>query len=111
MQGETIEVLSRTPAGVDEGNNTIWQETSETVHNVLVAPYSTTDKDGSTRIDGVEVVFELHFPKTYTKSLRGARVRIRNLQPFTVVGDPQPYTDANTPGRWNRPVKVGRTDG
>lgn len=111
IKGETVTVQTRTQGGVDGGNNPVWKWTDATVNNVLVAPGSRSDVVDSSRPDGTEIVWTLHFPKTFTGGLRNARVIVRGGAPLDVVGDPQPYTEANTPGLWNRPVEVGRVDG
>ena len=109
--GESVTVLSRQKTGVDALNSPVYGWVSEgDVENVLVAPGSTSDVDGSIRPDGVEVVFTLHWPKADVRSLKGKRVKVRG-ESFAVIGDPQPFTDANTPGVWNRPVQAGKVDG
>ena len=52
----------------------------------------------------------LHWPKLDVRSLKGKRVKVRG-ESFAVIGDPRPFTDANTPGRWNRPVQVSEVNG
>ena len=110
MRGETVAVIARTQTGRGPGNTPIWAEAETTVGNVLVAPGPRTDVLDSNRPAGVDVAFTLHFPKTFTGSLRGCRVRVRG-EPFHVVGDPRAYQDDPTPGDWNRPVEVERRDG
>lgn len=51
-----------------------------------------------------------HFPKTYTASLRDCQIRYGGRE-YPVIGDPQPYLDANCPGEWNRAVECGVCDG
>lgn len=77
--------------------------------DVLVCPGATSDLD-ATRPNGVSVAYTLHFPKTFTQSLKACDVRVRGKW-FSVVGDPQAYTPENTPGAFNRAVEVGRVDG
>lgn len=79
------------------------------VDDVLVQPGSTSDLD-ATRPNGVEVSFTLHFPKTYTKSLRGCSVEVFG-ETYEVIGDPRPWMDDNTPGPYNRTVEVGVVHG
>jgi hypothetical protein len=111
ISGETVTVLAYAEVGRDDMNTPIYAWAPEqTVGNVLVGPSSTDDLDGSTRPEGVEVVLALHWPKTYTASLRGKRVEVRGTT-YEVVGDPQPYTAANTPGAWNRPCYLKNTEG
>lgn len=75
----------------------------------VVCPGATSDMD-ATRPEGVTVAYTLHFPKTYSGSLRGCSVEVRGTR-YDVVGDPQRTTDAATPGPWNLAVEVTRTDG
>ena len=111
ITGETVEVVSRQKVGTDALNSPVFEWVSEgEVEDVLVAPGSTSDVEGSIRPDGVEVVFSLHWPKADARSLKGKRVKVRG-ESFAVIGDPRPFTDANTPGRWNRPVQVSEVNG
>lgn len=106
--GETVEVV-RSTVSYDELGEPVYGEPERERIEVLVCPGSTSDLD-ATRPNGVEVVFTLHFPKTYTESLQGCRVEVRGGT-YEVIGDPQPYTVANTPGAWNLSVEVKRVDG
>ena len=82
------------------GNVTATYQASQVVDNVLPAP-STTEDLGEGRPDGVSVDMTFHFPKSFTDSLRGARVTYQDTI-YEVVGDPQPYLADLTPGDWNR---------
>lgn len=111
ITGETVVVERREETGRDPGNNLTYEWVAETVANVLVAPGPRNDVESSTRPDGTEVRFTLHFPKGYPATLRGARVRVRGLDPMKVIGDPQHYTEANTPGDWSMPCEIGWVEG
>lgn len=109
--GETVTVRAYESSGEDDFGAEIREWGDEaTVPNVLIAPSSTADLTGSTRPDGVSVDLTLHFPRTYTAPLRGRRVMVRGVL-YDVVGDPVPYTDANTPTAWDRPVDCTEVDG
>lgn len=109
IQGETVEV-SRTTRLLDELGEPRGEEVErEEVRNVLVAPGATSDLD-STRPNGVTVAFTLCFPKSYEGDLKDATVTVRGIA-CKVVGDPQRYTEENTPGAWNLTCEVMRTDG
>lgn len=111
IEGETVVVEREISPGFDALGDPlpgVW--TPETVDNVLVAPGASADLDAS-RPDGVEVKWNLHFPKGYQATLRGARVIVRGQEPYFVVGDPQHYTAENTPGPWSMPVEVGDVRG
>lgn len=111
IRGETVVVLREVEIGRDPFDAPIVDWVDELVPDVLVAPGARGDVVDSNRPDGVEVQWTLHFPKTFKGSLRGAEVSVRGQAPCPVIGDPQPYTDENTPTRWNRPVEVSRVDG
>ena len=108
FQGEPVEVI-RPAISYDELREPTYGEPEREQVEVLVCPGSTSDLD-ATRPNGVEVVFTLHFPKTYTKPLQGCRVEVCG-DIYEVIGDPRPYTAANTPGAWNLTVEVKRVDG
>ena len=109
FQGEPVTVIREQVTYDDLGEPTYGEPEREQISNVLVQPGSTADLD-ATRPNGVEVSFTLHFPKTYTKPLKGCRIEVRG-NAYEVIGDPQSYTEANTPGGWNLPVEVKRVDG
>jgi hypothetical protein len=106
LQGEQVVVERVVSPGVDAfGDPLPGQWVPEMVYDVLVAPGGRTDLDAS-RPEGVEVKWTLHFPKGYPATLRGARVVVRGQEPAFVVGDPQHYTEGNTPGAWSMPVEL-----
>ena len=106
IRGEQVVVERVVSPGVDAfGDPLPGQWVPETVDDVLVAPGGRTDLD-ATRPEGVEVKWTLHFPKGYPATLRGARVVVRGQEPAFVVGDPQHYTEGNTPGAWSMPVEL-----
>jgi len=82
------------------------------VDGLLVAPGSTEDLEAS-RPDGVTVDLTVHFPKTWTASLRGCEIELQAPYAgrYRVIGDPHPYMDGNTPTTWHMPVEVVRADG
>lgn len=108
FQTEQVTVV-RDNISYDDLGEPIYGDQEREQVDVLVQPGTTTDLD-ATRPNGVEVVFTLHFPKSYTKSLQACRIEVRG-DTYEVVGDPQPYTATNTPGAWNLPVEVKRVDG
>ena len=110
ITGRTVTVVLRVENGRDAFNMPVWDEAAQDVDNVLVAPASTEDLAGLGRPDGDETVIVAHFPKTWSGSLRGA-VLVVDGRRFEVVGDPQPYMAANTPGAWNRPVHARLVEG
>jgi hypothetical protein len=111
IQGEQVTVRVRKKTGTDSMNNPVWEWVDEsTVDDVLVSPGSTDDLGGSIRPDGTEIVLTLHFPKSFTGSLRNRRVLVRGRE-LAIVGDPVQYSDANTPTRWHMPAQCKEVDG
>ena len=111
MIGEQVVVSRRVQVGTDDLFEPVYEWQDETVDDVLVAPGPLADASDPQRPDGVRVVWQLHFPKGYPATLRGARVSVRGGAPLDVAGDPQPYTEANTPTRWSMPCELWRFDG
>lgn len=112
LVGETVTVQRRTKTGENAHGQAIYEWADEEVEDVLVAPGPRADVAESGRPDGVTVAWSLYWPKTYTASLRGARVLLQHDdKPCLIVGDPRPYPDAPTPTRWNRPSEASRVDG
>ncbi len=110
MKGEVVTVESRIRVGVDDLNSPVYEAHCSDVGNVLVVPGASSDVEGSIRPDGVKVSYTLHFPKTFSGSLRGCRVKVRG-EWFSVIGDPKPYTIENCPTEWCMPVEVGVVNG
>lgn len=110
MIGESVTVWRPSSSSVDANGNAVVSWASEQVSDVLVGPGPRADLSEAERPNGFRVVFNLHFPKTFVQSLVGCEITVRGSR-LAVVGSPEPYTDANTPTRWNRPVEVWRVDG
>lgn len=108
IRPETVYVI-KTETTYDDLGEPTEGGTTETAVKVIVAPGSTEQFD-ATRPNGVSVAYTLHFPKTWAESLRGLKVKVRG-EVYTVIGDPQPYTAANTPTPYWLPCEVTRADG
>lgn len=111
MRGETVTVYRHTQIGVTPGNTPIKEWRSEVVEDVLVAPGPRHDLVESVRPVGVLIAWNLHFPKTFNKPLRGCEISVRGGPRLKVVGAPEPFTRENTPTRWHMPVELEGTDG
>lgn len=111
IRGETIEVWQYVESGVDSFNNPVKSWAIESiVENVLVDPGNAEDLSGALRQDGDENHITLYFPKKYTSSLRGHRVKVRGLE-YAIEGDPIAYQVENTPTDWNRKTTATRVEG
>ena len=111
IRGEQIEVWQYVESGVDSFNSPIKSWVIESiVENVLVDPGNAEDLNGALRRDGDENRITLYFPKKYTSSLRGRRVKVRGLE-YVVEGDPIAYQVENTPTDWNRKATAVKVEG
>lgn len=113
IRGVAVTVARPGTPTVDRlGNKVPGETTAETVDDVLVAAPTVEDMEAA-RENGVTLAYTLHFPKTFAARLRGCTVTLPEpwAGEYRVVGDPRPYMDANTPGRWHMPVNVEAADG
>lgn len=111
IQGERVTLFAQVKGSEDSyGVPSVEWRAQSAIENVLVAPSGTSDLESGMHPDGDAVTLTLHFPKSYTGSLRSGRLAVRGVM-YEVVGDPQPYTDQNVPGAWNRPVTVRLVEG
>lgn len=109
IAGEAVTVRNIEQAFDELGEPTGATVAETVVDNVVVCPGATADLD-STRPNGVTVAYTLCFPKDCDVRLKGATVNVRGVD-YLVIGDPQRYTEENTPGPWNLTCEVTRTDG
>lgn len=107
MKGTSVIVIKPHGTELDRFGNEIFLYDRISVDDVLVEPGATANLEAS-RPEGVQVVYTLHFPKSFTESLEGCKVELPNPWNgvYRVIGNPGRYMDANTPTRWNMPVEV-----
>lgn len=109
--GEIVEVILAKADGIDDFGEPILVEQPPQKVEVIVDPSSSRDSASGAEIDeagrdqNADIIFTLHFPKTWYESLKDAHVVVRGIK-CRVIGDPQAYTPENTPGRYNLPVRV-----
>lgn len=111
IRGVTVTVLVPQDGGDDRfGNPVKGQPLEEAVDDVLVhgTQASATGDFAASRPEGDEFAMTLHFPKGYSRNLRGCEVVLP--EPWggiwRVEGESLPYIDANTPTRWHMPIKA-----
>lgn len=110
IRGRTVTLYAPGAWTVDRFNNTvISQYVSTQIANVLISPGATSDLEAG-RPDGVRVDYTVHFPKTFTGSLKDCQIEIDGAR-YRVIGDPKPYMDENTPTPWHMPCEVVKCDG
>ena len=88
IKGSRIEIHSPIETGTDTFNipTTKWG-LEAVLGDVLAAPASTQDVEGTIRPNGDEITMDFYIPKTYTASLRGRQIHHQgNI--YEVIGDP-----------------------
>lgn len=108
--GETITVLHPSTDATDPFGAPIKEFVEESVENVVIHPAEPSDYTDTNRPDGALIQWVLHFPKSYTASLRECRVVVRG-ETYDIEGDPMPYMNENTPTPWNRRAYAMRLEG
>lgn len=110
IKGETVTVYRPGATLTDAFGAPVKTWTAETVENVVRHPAEAKDYTESNRPEGTIIGWVLHFPKTYTASLRECRVEVEG-ELYDIEGDPQAYMLVNTPTPWNRRAFAIRTEG
>lgn len=107
IKGTTITLHQRVQTGVDGQNNPTYEEIPVQVKGVLICPVSTDDITGDVQSEGKRAEYELLIPKDCTLSFDGCIVEFYGAR-WEVFGFPLVWMAENTPGDWNRKVKVER---
>jgi hypothetical protein len=103
--GETVVVQSREAKSTDSFGKPTYTFCETEVLHVLVSPGSRSDLADPSRPDGHLVRYTLHFPKSFVDSLENCRIKVRGSW-YQVIGLPDHYDHALTPGAWSMPVEV-----
>ena len=110
MRGKPITVKTFEATGKDPFGSDVFADVESVVDNVLYSPGASSDVTESNRPSGAKVAYTLHFPKTFSGSLAGAKLLIEG-EWYDVIGDPKPYMIENTPGDWWMTVEAGVVNG
>lgn len=109
ISGCDVEVLRPVKTGTDRFGAPVVEMQAEAVANVLPQPERSSDI-GEDRPQGSSVSMVFHFPKGYSQSLKGCVISYDDKK-YRVLGDPQPWFEANVPGTWNMKVETEAVDG
>lgn len=109
IHGITVQLISRNKTGTDPFGNPIYETTTESVDNVLVAPANETDIVDNTDLEGGTAVYTLAIPKGDTHNWDDAKVEFFG-EVWKTVGIPTEGIEANIPLAWNKKVRVERFD-
>lgn len=107
IKGITVTLYEKTASGTDEFNRTVYTEAPVAVSNVLVAPVSSDDIVNELSMSGKRLEYYLMLPKGDTHTWTDCRVNFFG-QDWHVFDFPEEWIGANTPGSWNRRLKVER---
>lgn len=107
IKGVPVTLYERAPAGKDAFNAPLFEERPVTVENVLVCPVSNDDVVDAAGMDGRRAEYTLCLPKGDEHGWEGCRVDFFGRS-WRVFGPPLLYIGENTPGAWNKRVRVER---
>ena len=110
ITGVTIQLLNKAQTGTDAFNRPIYEETPESVENVLVGQPSSEEIKSTLELTGKKAVYILAIPKGDAHKWENQRVVLP--EPFAgtyqVIGFPTAGIEANIPLSWNKKVMVER---
>lgn len=109
IKGETIQIVIKTPNGIDDFGQPTFTEDLETIENVIVGSPSSNDVITSTSIEGKTIAYALGIPKEDEHDFVNTDVFVRGER-FRTIGIPTEYTEGNMPSwwRWNKQVRIER---
>ncbi len=107
MKGTTVQLVVKIRTGTDEFGAPVYEETLETVSDVLIGQPSTNDLADSIDLDGKRIDYVLGIPKGDTHNWVDTEIIFWG-QRFKTVGYPQTGIQENIPLRWKANVKVER---
>ena len=107
IRGVSVSLTVRTPAGNDELGCPLYTETAAQVDNVLIAPVSGEEAAETVNLTGRRAVYTLHIPKGDAHVWEDTTVSFWG-EVWRTIGAPVEYLEPNTPGPWNRSIRVER---
>lgn len=105
IEGITVTLYTRTQTGTDAFNAPVYEESEESVDNVLVAPSSETEIMDTLTLYGRKAVYTLGIPKGDTHTWTGCRVGFFD-RIWSVIGDEIQGIEDMIPLSWNKKVRV-----
>jgi len=107
IKGIDVILYGKTQTGTDDFNRPIYEETAETVSNVLVAPASTEDITNELSMTGKRLEYLLGIPKGDEHDWEDKVVEFFG-QKFRTFGMPTQGIEDMIPLSWNKKVKCER---
>lgn len=107
MRGISIILYTETQTGIDDFNRPIYEESAETVENVLIGEPTTEQITDELNVSGKRLAYTLGIPKGDTRDWKDKTVEFFG-EKFRTFGEPTQGIDHLIPLAWNKKVKVER---
>lgn len=105
MTGESIVLYNKVQVGADDFGRPIYEETAETVDNVLIGEPSSEDIINELNLSGKRLAYTLAIPKGDEHEWRDRAVEFWGER-FHTFGRPTQGIEHLIPLAWNKKVKV-----
>lgn len=107
MKGIAITLYNKTQTGVDAFGRPVYEETAETVENVLVGEPTTQDVIDTLNLTGKRVAYVMGIPKGDAHTWTDRKVAFFG-ETFHTIGSPTRGIEELIPLEWNAKVQVER---
>ena len=110
IKGIPVTLYTKVQTGTDPFGRPVYEETAETVNNVLVGEPSSDDITNELNLSGKIISYVLAIPKGDAHDWGNAFVDVFG-QRYHTIGTPTQGIEDNIPLAWNKKVKVERYGG
>ena len=107
MTGESIVLYNKVQVGADDFGRPIYEETAETVDNVLIGEPTTEDVINELNLTGKHLAYTLAIPKGDTHEWNDRKVEFFG-EVFRTYGEPTQGIEHLIPLSWNKKAQVER---
>ena len=107
IKGITVTLYTETKSGTDAFGRPTYTEKAVPVHNVLVAPASTSETLDTVNLTGKKAVYTLGIPKGDTHDWKDKKVSFFG-EMFKTFGEPLKGIEDMIPLEWNTKIQVER---
>lgn len=107
IQGIDVYLHTTKKVGVDDFDQPIYEETIETVKNVLVDQPTSEEAADNLNLTGKRSSYVLRIPKGDTNDWEDKKVEFYG-KVFRTVGPVTEYIEKLVPGQWNKKIMVER---
>ena len=107
LKGVDVTLYVNNQVSVDDFNRPVYEQTTETVHNIIIEPASNEAIMSEYELYGKRIAYTLHIPKDDTHEWSDTIVEFYGNK-YRTYGDCLIYDPNLTPLSWNKKVKVER---